>query len=230
MRGVVAVVLGVWLAISLAEAAGKKDKEIPAQICKRGKLIFEDDFSGKELLWNFDSNKCEWKIVKGALATKSTGQKVAISVRRDFMPVQDAVAELRILMPIECQVELQVGNGSLVPSPQFQSCGETTGTFSLNTWTQETGYTLHAKSPFPYRKPGWINVLFEAMGSRYALTVNGQTITCDFPRGEGVRLSAIWILPFKKESQVVAIDDVKVWEALPKDEEPEKDKKDKKKR
>ena len=74
MKRLIALVglsLALVLVISLeakAQGKAKKGKEPELAISKRGKLIFEDDFSGDDLQWKADRG--DWKIVKKTLVIK----------------------------------------------------------------------------------------------------------------------------------------------------------------
>ncbi|MEW6360183.1 MAG: hypothetical protein AB1696_27865 [Planctomycetota bacterium] len=181
-------------------------------LCKRGKLILEDDFSGKNLLWTFDPDKCHWAIAEKALVTESTGDKVALSIERPITPVANAVFEMRVFLPRDCTVAL-LGTWTNFP---FARISPTNGKLTLVTWSKETGMVEVAMAPFPYPEARWIDVLYEVSGSSYALTVDDQTVTCDMPFSGERSLTKIVIRPEQKTSSRLMVDDIKVWEALPK--------------
>ena len=81
-----------------------------------------------------------------------------------------------------------------------------------------------AVGAFPYTRPRWLALLFEVLDGKYALTVDGRTVEWPQPRGERVQKSGVHVALWttKQLQDVVAIDDVKVWEALPKEEEEKK--------
>ena len=79
--------------------ARKKHKKGEPVICKKGKLIFEDDFWGKELEWQVING--EWGISKKALVTESVGGGGECpSVRRMFTPSENVIVELRLRVPL----------------------------------------------------------------------------------------------------------------------------------
>ncbi|MEW6355615.1 MAG: hypothetical protein AB1696_04760 [Planctomycetota bacterium] len=230
-RGICCVYVCVTLALTASYDAQaqskKKGKEPELAISKRGKLIFEDDFSGKELLWNFDANRCKWEIVKKAALTKSKGTSGDTKIERAYTQTSDVIFEFKTLLPLSGDLSLFYAAAIrdtpwakifVTPSPQ-------SAIYVVEADEQHKALVL---SPLVYRKPRWLNVTFEVLGSRYALTVDGTTTVCDFP-ASGRRQATFFAVGMNKKSDdVFAIDDVKVWEALPKDEEPEKDKKTKK--
>jgi len=215
MARMTCILLFVWLFLTAAcetEARGRKRKGQKTVLCRRGKVVLEDDFSGKKLLWTFDPNECHWEIVKKALATESTGDKVALSIERPIRPVENAVIEMRFLLPRGCSVAV-VGTWTNFP---FARISAAKGKLSLETWSKETGLAEVAMAPFPYPKARWVDVLYEIAGPRYALTVDGQTITCDMPFSGERKINKVAIRPEQKTSELFIVDDVRVWEALPK--------------
>ena len=221
-RAMLCLVLAVLIA-SPAHARGKK-KGMEPKICKRGKLIFEDDFSGRELLWTINHpDSCQWKVVKRALVTESVGSGAKMSITRAFAPAKDIIIELRMLIPTGAMATV----GFRLPEvpTMFISPGSK---FSLGNWSAATGVEEYAVSPLPLRKPKWLSVVYETIGSQHALSVDGRTITCERSKPENLKCGEVYIGVNKKTSDIAAIDDVKVYEALPKDEDDDKDKKGKK--
>jgi len=201
----------VGLPGEIAARKKKKSKQKPL-FCRRGRLIFEDDFSGKELDWTFNAQHCEWKIVKGALVTRSVGGKAQLSVERAFPAVDNAVFELRIFLPTECTVAV-VGAWTNFPFARISSAH---GKISLQTWSKEAGVTEVAMEPFPLQKDGWIDVLYEMAGPKYALTVNGKSISCEMPFEGKREINKLAIRPEQKTAQLFMVDDVSVRMAVPK--------------
>ena len=204
--------------------ARKKHKKGELAISKRGKLVFEDDFSSKELLWSFDRNRCEWKLTKKALLTRSGGTSSDTTVHRPYAPLRDVVLEFRALLPMQGDVSLFY-KGGIRDTPWAKVFVTPNAQFAIYVGGEGGTRKALALSPLVYRKPRWLEVAFEVIGSRYALTVDGRTIVCDFPNPDRGDATAFAIGMNKKPDDVFAIDDVKVHEALPKDE----DRKNKKK-
>src|SRR4030042_5318290 len=104
MRKAILILLAVAFAlVSMSEVKAqgkKKGKEPQLAICKRGKLIFEDDFSGKELEWAVSFG--DWRIEKKALVTKSKGNaQINPGISRPFIGVPNAVFEYRAISPLK---------------------------------------------------------------------------------------------------------------------------------
>ncbi|MEW6358456.1 MAG: hypothetical protein AB1696_19135 [Planctomycetota bacterium] len=231
----VMTVLGLSVAMVLSASiktgaqSKKKGKGPELAICKRGKLIFEDDFSGKDLMWTYKPDKCDWKVMKGMLATKSTGEHFEIGIQQSLAPLSDAVSEFRLFLPTPGGVHVSMNERPGFPLAGIERSVVSPGRLSIITASPE-GVRVHATSPFSFRKSSWINVIFEKLGPRYALTVGDRTITYNLSPGEEVKVSQLWFMPIKKTSDIFAIDDVKVYEALPKDEGENEDEKGKKKK
>ncbi|MEW6359336.1 MAG: hypothetical protein AB1696_23575 [Planctomycetota bacterium] len=238
----VITVLGLSVALVLsasmtAEAQSKKKgKEPELAISKRGNLLMEDDFSEKDLLWQFNKKECEYRIIKGSLATKSECARDSRSaLTRQFTPADNVVVELRAILPTSASINVAVTHkgatfivaGIVVPNEK---------SFYLNTWTASGATPADRNKKVSlghllYAKPRWVSVLFEAIEGNYALTVDGRTVRWEQVPYEKSERSLIQIIPGKPASnEVLAIDDVKVWEALPKDEGEDKDEKGKKKK
>ena len=96
-------------------------------------------------------------------------------------------------------------------------------------YKREEGSEQLAVGAFPYTKPRWLALLFELLEGKYALTVDGRTIEYEQIADGKVQKASVHVLLWttRELQDVVAIDDVAVWEALPKDEEEEKDRKKK---
>ncbi|MEW6357846.1 MAG: hypothetical protein AB1696_16045 [Planctomycetota bacterium] len=236
MKRVMTVVgLSVAMILSasmIAEAQRKKkDKEPDLAICKRGNLIFEDDFSKKELKWSFDQLKCKWEIVKGSMATKSFGQPADVQVMVPISPVKDFVFDCKVWVPKSSQVFFWIGSigGITRPYGSISQHG-TLLTASIVTYESGIGVKRQTESSISYSKPGWLNVTFEKLGPAHSLTVGGKRVTLNLPEADETEKSNMTVTHLKKNSDLFAIDDVKVYEALPKDEGEEKDEKGKKKK
>ena len=78
-----------------------------------------------------------------------------------------------------------------------------------------------------YAKRRWVALLFEVLDGKYAFTADGRTVEWERTDGETSQESTVGVRVFamKQLQDVVAIDDVKVWEALSLDEEDGKGKK-----
>ena len=216
--------LSLTLLVSHDTHARKKRKKGEPVICKKGKLIFEDDFSEQELLWAPQNG--EWQIIKKTLATKSAKPKTGmIWVLREFSPTPNVVFQLRAFAP-------RTSNFWVTRVRPSQSSAQAPGaqispvrcSFAIS--HIDGGQVNVALNPLPYQKPRWITVLFEILDRKYALTVDGKTITYEAPNPEPSPESKLMIVLSKPDEDIFAIDDVKVWEALPLDED-EKDKKKK---
>ncbi|MEW6360472.1 MAG: hypothetical protein AB1696_29345 [Planctomycetota bacterium] len=204
----------------------KKGKEPELAISKRGNLIFEDDFEGKELEWKFDAGG-EWKIVKKSLTRELDHPSNLGCAFRTFPPVKDAIFELKVHMPPGAYPGVQIDRSARYPGGRLNAGQGGSGSFGMDAVDGNRPYFL-AQSPLSYKKPRWVHVIFEMAGTKYALTVDGKTITCDYAAQDERNIQSIYIAPGKTlKGQFLAIDDVKVWEALPKDEEADKDKKKK---
>ena len=195
-------------------------KDIEPVISKRGKLIFEDDFSGEELEWVVE--KGEWKIVNEALATESIGNAAApIVVKRAFTSVKSVIVQLRVYVPT-------VGGCILAIRPPKRS---TTLTFAgvrlrmksqtahICSWNSESRAVEDlATLSFPYQRPMWCHVLLEVLGSDIAVTIRGKTMKASNPIEDALPTKAsVFINIQMPTNDLFAIDDVKVWEALPRD-------------
>ena len=77
-----------------------------------------------------------------------------------------------------------------------------------------------------YAKRRWVALLFEALDGKYAFTADGRTVEWEQTGGEKSQKSSVGVRVFamKQLQDVIAIDDVKVWEALPKGAENRKKK------
>lgn len=210
-----------------AEARGKKKgKEPELAISKRGKLIFEDDFSGKDLEWNFEAGG-EWKVVKGRLVRELNNPAGAGSAFRSFPPVEDAIFEIKVYMPLGAYPGLQIDRSARFPCARLSAGQGQGGAFGLEMWDGTRSYYL-SQVPLPYNRPRWLQVVFEMLGTRYALTVDGKTVTAEAPAQNERSIRSIYIAPgYNVEGQFLSIDDVKVYEALPKDEDEDKGEKKK---
>ncbi|MFZ5501397.1 MAG: hypothetical protein ACOY58_05750 [Candidatus Micrarchaeota archaeon] len=237
MMTVVGLSVAVVLSVSMnAEAQRKKkDKEPELAICKRGKLIFEDDFSGKELDWipsRDGKQRGEWKIVRKTLMTESGGPDY-LHIYRPFGRVCDAVFDLRVLAPKGVSVHILAceGGGSSAPTGIIATNSQT---MFLRYVVGKEEYVNWGTKPLPYVKPRWLTVCYEMIGNRVALTVDGRTITYEAPTLEAGKVRSLDRLAIsvsgKTSGEAFAIDDVKVHEALPKDEGEDKDEKGKKKK
>ncbi|MEW6359935.1 MAG: hypothetical protein AB1696_26595 [Planctomycetota bacterium] len=241
VRGLVSAAV-MWTTCSAACAQTRKKKEAPPGIAERGKLLFEDDFSEKELLWTFDPSAGEWGIVKKTLLTKSIrgagkGYKWS-SISRQFTPSENVILEMKALLPSDSAVTLSVSFTGPAPAapreaPAPPGRGTIRGcitpdekTMRLQFYKRGEGSEQLAVGAFPYTKRKWVALLFEVFEDKYALTVEGRTIKWvqvgDEKRQKSEVHVALWTT--KELQDVVAIDDVSVWEALPKDEEEEKGK------
>jgi hypothetical protein len=232
----------VWAICSDACAQTRKREALPG-IAKRGKLLFEDDFSEKDLLWTFDPSAGEWAIAKKTLVTKSIrgpGKGIQWSgVERKFTPTENVMVELRAFLPVGAGVTLSVsfpGSGGAAPQPDSAPAmvGEIRGCIApddkamyIQFWNSETGGDRLVVEGFPYTRTRWIHVVFEVLDGHFALTADGRTLSWRQLPIARIKRSKVQLLLWtaKPFSNVVAIDDVKVWEALPKEEDGEAKKK-----
>ncbi|MEW6358268.1 MAG: hypothetical protein AB1696_18180 [Planctomycetota bacterium] len=232
MKRVMALVgLSVIVALSasiIAEAQSKKKgKEPELSISKRGNLLLEDDFSDKELLWTFDSNRCNWKVVNKTLATKSTGASDKVYVSRSFQPTEDIIVEMKMFLPIQSR--------GLIGASAFGDRGvqahviPSKKTFEIWNFIFQTCNDSVAVGPLSYQKPRWVQAAYEMIAGRYALTVDGKTIQWEQVPYEKGKRGVIKVFVWQSVEELAAIDDVKVYEALPKDEGNDKDDKGNKK-
>ncbi|MEW6356521.1 MAG: hypothetical protein AB1696_09355 [Planctomycetota bacterium] len=233
MKRVVPLVgLSVAMVLSasmIAEAQSKKKgKEPELAISKRGKLIFEDDFSGKDFLWSFDETKCQWKTIKGSLATKSSGVGAQLQVRTAFPSVKEFILEFKIWLPMQTDSYFYVGGigGPTLPYGRLRHLGNA---ICVSIVTYYPGDTReHTPTSIPYRKPTWLEVVFEKLENKYALTVAGKTMTYELPEADPTGKSSVLFCKSANNDELFAIDNVKIYEALPKDEGEDKDEKGKK--
>ncbi|MEW6360427.1 MAG: hypothetical protein AB1696_29120 [Planctomycetota bacterium] len=238
-RVVTLVALSVALVLSasmIAEAQSKKKgKEPELAICKRGKLIFEDDFSEKDILWKFDEKECDYRIIKEALATKSKCGGSKTTLMREITPMLDVIIEIKAFLPTNAHIWItplnsrQTGGNALpwvsgILAPKAKS-------FYIQSWSHEEGVKKLALGALSYTKPRWVLTVFEAFQGNYALTVDGKTARWEQVPYEKIEWKFIHVQPEKPDSNdLLAVDDVKVYEALPKDEGEEKDEKGKRKK
>jgi hypothetical protein len=231
-----------WAICSDACPQTSKKETLPG-IANRGKVLFEDDFSEKDLLWAFDPSAGEWTIVKKTLVTKSIrgpGEGFTWSgVERKFTPTENVRVELKALLPTGAAVTLSVSFAEPAgPAPQAGRTPDMVGKIRgcinpdekvvyLQFWNPETRPDRLVVQAFPYTKPRWIHLVFEVLEGRFALTADGRTILWRQLPIARIQRSGVELLLWttKKLSNVVAIDDVKVWEALPKEEDGEAKKK-----
>ncbi|MEW6356145.1 MAG: hypothetical protein AB1696_07475 [Planctomycetota bacterium] len=233
MKRVMTIVgLSVALLLSasmIAEAQSKKKgKEPELAICKRGNLIFEDDFSGKEVEWNVTGG--EWKIEKNSLVTRSKGtvaNKDYPSICRPFAEVPNVVFEFRVLLPMKGSFGVYGKEGGSNAQNPGASFSPNTRTVSITYWAPHVDL---AKGPLVYAKPRWLDVIFELYTNKYALTVDGKTMRGEVPPGEGIQRNTFLLTVPNPNGELFAIDDVKVYEALPKDEGEGEDEKGKKRK
>ena len=73
-------------------------------------------------------------------------------------------------------------------------------------------------------------MIFELYAAAYALTVDDKMIQGDVPPGEAVQRNTLSLMVGNPNGELFAIDDVKVYEALPKDEQDDDKEKDKKRK
>ena len=199
-------------------AAKKKRKEIPTQICKRGKLIFEDDFSKKEMNWTFDESTCSWKVQKGALVTNSVKQA---RISRKFNPIRNFVWEARFVLPPKSV--LYMIWGGMQKLQVFPSLNSSLSQAALRQWKDEGNADI-AVTPFPYKKKRTVVLLFEVLDGQFALTVDTKCVKFN-SEIQTVNESGYIRLELRQaQPNVLAIDYVKLWEALPKDESKKKHK------
>lgn len=240
--GLVGVAIA-WCMCSEICAQSRKRRDTPPGIAERGKLLFEDDFSEKELLWTFDAEAGEWGIAKKALVTRSIrgeGQGYTwSSIGRHFTPTDNVILEMRALVPADSAVTVSLSFTGAAPrtpknAPPLPDCGTIRGCVTPDTKTMAIQLHKRGQKPeqlvvgaFPYTKQRWINLVFEVLEGKYALTVDGRTIVYEEAGAARAPKSGVsLVLWTAKELQgPVVIDDVAVWEALQKDEEEEKGKK-----
>ncbi|MEW6358090.1 MAG: hypothetical protein AB1696_17275 [Planctomycetota bacterium] len=233
MVTVVGLSAAVALSVSMnAEAQSKKKgKEPELAICKRGNLIFEDDFSGKDLEWSVLSG--EWKIEKKALMTrfKSTSSEDCPRIFRPFVGTQNVTFEFRTILPAK-QGWMNIGASEKSVSAAYARPMFSPGNHTLSILYKDEKNELitFARSAFTYNKPRWLDVVIEMFGNQYAVTVDGKTLRGDVPPYEPVQRNAFFIGLSNPQGELFVFDDVKVWEALPKDEGEDKDEKGKKKK
>ncbi|MEW6358729.1 MAG: hypothetical protein AB1696_20505 [Planctomycetota bacterium] len=217
----VCVTLALTASYDAAAQSKKKGKEPELAISKRGNLIFEDDFAGKELGWvTKDGN---WALAKKTLTENSTASGV-LSATRVFSPTVDVVAAFRLCLPSKGWHAFGFGRGKVVLHFFVSEQSVKLGIYNQDTKVVDAVAVL----PFVYKKQRWCDVIVEKLGKAVNVAVDGRTLKAEVPSMDDSPCDAFTVILHRTEKDVFAIDDVKVWEALPKDEEDEKDTKKKK--
>ena len=240
-RAIILYLALAFLATDRVEA--RKKKGLEPKISKRGELLFEDDFSEKELLWTFDSKAGEWRIVRKALVTKSIrgqGEGYTYStIQRQFTPTENVMVEMKAILPTDSAVTFSVsfigsarGPRRDAPGPpvrgQIRGCiVPDENTMFIQLWNKEMGEERLAKKAFPYTRARPVNLLFEAFEGKFVFTADGRTVEWEQIGGEKAKKFGVLVILWthKQLQDVVAMDDVKVWEALPKEQEEKNRKK-----
>ncbi|MEW6357922.1 MAG: hypothetical protein AB1696_16430 [Planctomycetota bacterium] len=203
----------------------KKGKEPELAISKRGNLIFEDDFSGKELEWVQTDG--EWRIFRDALVPKLAKEGVKYAgTEHPFDKTANIVIQLRALLAPGSGVSIGASAKTSALSPHVMV--RTNTHVMAFIYLDETGATQDiAPKVFTYPKARWMTLILERLARDYAFTLDGKTIRYQVEDGDIPPYDRLRITLYNFAIGPCAIDDVKVWEALPKDEGPEKDKKKK---
>ncbi|MEW6358051.1 MAG: hypothetical protein AB1696_17080 [Planctomycetota bacterium] len=193
----------------------KKGKEIPTQICERGKLIFEDDFSGKEILWLFN-DASPWKLAGGKLVSKQTSTEHNKQAYLHRKIESSSGIVVQFLVPPEEKIAyitvVALGGGV----PQYRGKVDLRNQIcEIQLWGKEKIESLSSKQ-LPATKLKVIPILYEATGGKFAVTVLGQTAIHDAGVPDMVLTDMRISFYARSVPVLIALDDVKVWEALPK--------------
>ncbi|MEW6357881.1 MAG: hypothetical protein AB1696_16220 [Planctomycetota bacterium] len=229
MKSVAAV---VWIMVGLllipvAEGQSKKKgKEIPTTICTRGKLIFEDDFSAKNDEWVIQESSCTWKIARGVLALKarSDSEDSHLVISRSFSVVGGLVIEGKVAIPEGKW--LYIGIDGLKPEQAYGIIDTQSRAIAMRQMRKEGNVNVVTKN-FPYAAGKPTVFLFEIINGVSALTANGKTVSYTSSMTDGAFMGIKLYDVRKPDGSTYVFDEIKVWEALPKDESKKKEDKGK---
>ncbi|MEW6357291.1 MAG: hypothetical protein AB1696_13255 [Planctomycetota bacterium] len=208
----------VWLCITFAlitpydaqAQSKKKAKEPELAISKRGNLIFEDDFSEKELKWRLLQETCSWKITKGKLVSTDAWANIA----RDIPSTSGLILQFTVDSS-DSVTEVHLLNGTK-PSQRLYLSVYPKSCLKVTRLDESRNKEHLLVTPLVSKADASYTVLFESIEGKVCLSAFGKSVVHD----TGVKdlIYSLIQLNFRKDKgSFIAIDDVKVWEALPKD-------------
>lgn len=198
------------LLLALPLSAQEARKDLTANLCVRGKLVFSDDFAAKELAPAWKVAKGKWEVSDGALKGAELAADSHAAVIKHPLPSRNFVLQFSFRFDgaksLACSFDGKGHVCRVVLSPQgFQVRRDAAKDGG------EKPVTL-GKGAAEFKPGEWHTMLVEVQGKEMLAQVDDKV----FAFGENAGIEADkTTFGFPTGGESVSIDDVRVWEATP---------------
>jgi hypothetical protein len=185
-------------------------KDLTANLCVRGKLLFSDDFSGKELAAEWKVAKGKWEVADGALKGAELAADSHAAVLKHALPAKNFVLQFSFAF-----------DGAKRASCSFDGKGHvcrvnlTPQGFALQRdVAKDSGEKPSAlgKGTIELKAGEWHTMLVEVQGKEMLAQVDDKVFA--FGEHAGVEADKT-TFGFPTSGESIRVDDVRLWEATP---------------
>ena len=211
MKTLAALLLAASVSAQDAKPEAKQEprKDLAANLCVRGKLVFSDDFSAAELPKEWKVAKGKWEIVDGSLKGSELAADMHAAVIKHAIPSKNVVLQFSFKLDgaksFACSFDGKGHICRVTLSP--------TGFQVVRNVPKDSGEKAAVLGKAVIDLKGeWHTMLVEIQGKELLAQVDDKIFA--FGENEGVDLDkATFAFPTSGES--IRIDDVRLWEAAP---------------
>lgn len=203
---------------ALADSSQKKQKppkDMPTILCERGKLLFSDDFTDKDMSKNWKIACGHWVIVDGTLNGTELEQDNHAAVIRCPLEFRNIVAQFCIKFDGGNSANFTCNKSGLghVCRMSLTPTGFSVNKVKPNKESTEVGRVLDTVK-FEFKKGQWYTVLVEIFEEEIVASVDVKNVRPAFGEHPGVAMEKSEFT-LSVSGGTVLFDEVRVWEAQP---------------